>query len=54
VEATVQPGDAASLALVRRRGFRREGSPRHLKVAGRSRDHERFAIVADEWRPGSH
>lgn len=51
VEAGVQPGNAASIAVLRRLGFREEGySPRFLKVAGRWRDHVRFAIDADEWR----
>ena len=47
VEANIQPNNAASLALVAACGFRKEGySPRYLKVGGRWRDHERWAICA--------
>ena len=48
VEANIQPGNLASIALVRSCGFTREGySPRYLKVGGRWRDHERWAVLAD-------
>jgi ribosomal-protein-alanine N-acetyltransferase len=47
LEAAIQPGNVASIALVRSCGFTQEGySPRFLKIAGRWRDHERWAILA--------
>ena len=47
LEANIQPGNQASIALVRSIGFSMEGySPRYLNVGGQWRDHERWAIVA--------
>jgi ribosomal-protein-alanine N-acetyltransferase len=49
LEANIQPGNLASIALVRRCNFRKEGfSPKYLQVWGEWRDHERWALVADE------
>ena len=54
LEANVQPGNSASIKLVKRAGFVREGySRRYLKVGGRWRDHERWAIIAEDWKSKS-
>lgn len=50
VEANIQPGNVASLALVQRAGFVKEGfSRRYLKIGGRWRDHERWTLLVEDW-----
>jgi [ribosomal protein S5]-alanine N-acetyltransferase len=51
LEANIQPANTASKKLVEGLGFRLEGfSPRYLKIGGRWRDHERWAILSEDWR----
>lgn len=51
LEASVQPENLPSIAVLLRCGFTKEGfSRKYLKIAGRWRDHERFAIIREDWR----
>ena len=50
LEANIQPRNTASVQLVRSCGFVREGySRRYLKISGRWKDHERWAILAEDF-----
>ncbi|MBN1237382.1 MAG: GNAT family N-acetyltransferase [Gammaproteobacteria bacterium] len=52
LEANIQPHNGRSIALVERLGFTLEGfSRRYLKIGGRWRDHQRWALLAEDWRP---
>jgi [ribosomal protein S5]-alanine N-acetyltransferase len=49
LEANIQPGNGRSIALAQNCGFVKEGySCHYLKVAGKWRDHERWAILAED------
>jgi ribosomal-protein-alanine N-acetyltransferase len=51
VEAGIQPHNAASIGVVKKLGFRYEGTAlRLLEINGAWADHERWAITAEEWR----
>ena len=50
LEANIQPDNVRSRRLVERAGFEYEGySSRYLKIGGRWRDHERWAITRELW-----
>jgi [ribosomal protein S5]-alanine N-acetyltransferase len=51
VEANIMPGNKASLALIRKCGFRFEGlALRYLQINGRWADHERWAMTIEDWK----
>ena len=50
VEANVQPHNTPSINVLKRCGFMKEGFSRnYLKISGRWRDHERWAIIKEDW-----
>ena len=50
IEANVQPENLASISVLKRCGFVKEGfSRKYLKISGRWRDHERWAIIKEDW-----
>lgn len=50
LEANIQPENGSSIALVRHLGFEYEGLSRnYLKVRGRWKDHERYALTKEQW-----
>ena len=54
VQASIQPENERSIALVRGGGFRNEGlARRYLKIGGRWRDHEHWAITVEDRRSAS-
>lgn len=51
IEANVQPENLPSISVLKRCGFTREGfSRKYLKIAGKWRDHERFALIKEDWK----
>jgi [ribosomal protein S5]-alanine N-acetyltransferase len=50
VQAAIMPRNAASLRVVEKIGFRREGyAERYLQIAGSWEDHVLFAMTHEEW-----
>ncbi len=55
IEATVMPGNHASLALLESLGFRNEGRAKALiRIQGTWEDHFRLALLSDEWHGGMY
>lgn len=51
LEANIVPTNLASLKVIQRCGFKKEGySPRYLRIAGQWTDHERWALTVEDWK----
>jgi ribosomal-protein-alanine N-acetyltransferase len=51
IEANIQPHNLASIAVVKKNRFVKEGfSKNYLQIEGKWRDHERWAIVNENWK----
>ena len=51
VEANLQPDNEASRGVAKAAGMKQEGySPRYIKIRGKWKDHERWAITIEDWR----
>lgn len=51
IEANVQPDNLTSVKVLEKIGFSKEGySRKFLKIGGSWRDHERWAIIVEDWR----
>jgi ribosomal-protein-alanine N-acetyltransferase len=54
VQAAVMPSNKASLRVLEKAGYRREGSAaRYLCIAGAWEDHVLFAVTTEEWPDGA-
>ena len=52
LDAAVMPANTASISVLERAGFVREGlARRYLKIAGRWEDHNLYAMLADDVQP---
>jgi len=50
IEANIQPNNSQSIHLVKANGFSKEGlSPKYLNIDGRWQDHERWALLYEDW-----
>ncbi len=55
LEANIQPQNNESIQLVKHCGLKKEGfSPRYLKIAGRWCDHERWAVLKEDYFLENH